>query len=477
MTNATVVGASIAGLTAALALSGAGYEVRVLERSAPPPEGPLEQAVRDWHRPTLPQAVHSHTLTSVGVRTLRRRAPQLLTTALEAGAELLDLLEALPPPVENRAREVGDDDLVALACRRSVLELLLYRTVRNLPQVRISHGTVVRGLALDSSGERVLGVRTGDGEVLPASVVIDATGRRAESRDWLTAAGIPVAEDLVTPSAITGYSRQYRLRDTGRPGPLNRGNATGGVWDHYAAALHPADNHTFAVAVMVPPGDHATARLREPGAFTAAARATPGLGAWLAPGVSDPLTPVNVIACPPNTLRGTVTTRQRPVAGLFAVGDAACVTNPLYGRGMSLAMDHAFQLADLLAGAAPDQSLGEAAARLAEQYFTPWYQLAARDDAQRAAQWQAATSGDRSPPQQPGGGPSPAQVRAAALTDGLVWRSVTRVIMGLSTPAEAFGDEKFQARVEQAPPIDPALLPAAPSREEFLRLIAATEGA
>lgn len=478
MATATVVGGSIAGLATALALGGAGYEVRVLERSAPPPDGPLEQAVADWHRPTVPQAVHSHTLTSVGVRALRRRAPQLFTTALEAGAELLDLIEALPPLVENRAREVGDDDLVALACRRSVFELLLYRTVRNLPQVRFEHGTVVRGLALDSSGERVRGVHTAGGEVLPASVVIDATGRRAESRDWLTAAGIPVAEDLVQPSAITGYSRQYRLRGTERPGPLNRGNATGGVWDHYAAALHPADNHTFAVAVMVPPGDHATARLREPDAFTAVARATPGIGAWLAPGVSDPLTPVNVIACPPNTLRGTVTTRQRPVAGLFAVGDAACVTNPLYGRGMSLALDHAFQLADLLAGATPDQALGEAAARLAEQCFTPWYEFAAREDAERAAQWQAATGGDRPPAQERrGNGPSPAQMRAATLTDGLVWRSVTRVIMGLSTPAAAFGDEKFRARVEQAPPIDPALLPAVPSREEFLRLIAAAEGA
>ncbi|WP_063786128.1 FAD-dependent oxidoreductase [Streptomyces noursei] len=483
---AIVVGGSVAGLATALALSGAGYEVRVLERSAAPPEGPVEQAVRDWHRPTVPQAVHSHSLTSIGVRTLRRRAPRLFDALLAAGAEPLDLMEALPPLVEDRAREVGDDDLVALACRRTVLELLLYRFVRDLPQVRLEHGTVVRGLALDSAGERVRGVHTADGEVLPASVVIDATGRRAASRDWLVSAGVPVAEDLVGPSALTGYSRQYRLRGSGRPGPLNRGNAVAGVWDHYAAALHPADNRTFAVAVMVPTGDRATARLREPGAFAAAARATPGIGAWLAPGVSDPLTPVNVITCPPNTLRGTVTTRQRPVAGLFAVGDAACVTNPLYGRGLSLALDHAFRLADLLTDAVPDLALGQAAGRLAEQCYAPWYAFAASEDAQRAAQWQAATGVGR-PPAQPqpqpqpqpqhGNGPSPARVRAASLTDGLVWRSVVRVVMGLSTPAAAFGDEKFRARVEQAPPIDPALLPAAPDRDAFLHLIAAAEGA
>lgn len=479
MADAIVVGGSIAGLAIALALSEAGYQVRVLERSVPPPEGPVEQAVRDWHRPSVPQAIHSHTLTSVGVRTLRRRAPQVLTAALEAGAELLDLLEALPPLIEDRAREVGDDDLVALACRRTVLEQLLYRTVRDLPGVRFHHRTVVRGLVLDTSGEQVRGVHTADGEMLPTSLVIDATGRRAESREWLTQAAISVAEDLVEPSGITGYSRQYRLRGTQRPGPLNRGNASGGVWDHYAAALHPADNHTFAVSVMMPAGDRATGNLREPGAFTAVARATPGMGAWLAPGVSEPLTPVNVIACPPNTLRGVATARQRPLAGLFVVGDAACVTNPMYGRGISLALDHAFQLADLLTGALPDQALGQAAARLSEQFFTPWYEFASREDAERTAQWRAmigAGGPSSSLPEQGGNKPGLGQARAAALTDGLVWRSVTRVIMGLNTPAETLGDEKFRARVEQAPPIPAGTLPAVPSRDELLELIVAAEG-
>ncbi|MFG2531767.1 NAD(P)/FAD-dependent oxidoreductase [Streptomyces sp. NPDC048516] len=428
----------------------------------------------------MSQAIHSHTLTSLGVRVLRRRAPQLLTAALDAGAELLDLIKALPALIEDRTREVGDDDLVTLACRRTVLEMLMYRTVRDLPQVRIDHGTAVRGLVLDSSSEQVRGVRTNTGEVVSAAVVIDATGRRAESRGWLAAAGVPVVEDLVQPCAITGFSRQYRLRGTGRPGPLNRGGAAGGVWDHYAAALHPGDSRTFAIAVMVLTGDRATAGLRATDAFTAAARATPDIGAWLAPGVSEPLTPVNVITCPPNVLRGTATTRQRPVAGLFTVGDAACVTNPLYGRGMSLAVEHAFQLADLLADASTDQALSQAAARLTERLFTPWYEFQAQEDRERTARWKAAaTGGDRSAtprPEPPGDRTSTGQVQAAALTDGLVWRSLTRVFMGLSTPATAFGDEKFLARVAQAPPIDPAGLPPVPGRDEFVRVIAAAKG-
>lgn len=214
MADAVVAGASIAGLAAALALAGTGHRVRVLERSAPPPDGPIEQAASSWHRPTVPQAIHSHTLTSVGVQVLRTRAPRVLQAALAAGAELLDLTEALPPLVEDRTRQVDDDQLAALACRRSVLELVLYRAVRALPQVRIDHGITVRGLALDPSLRRVRAVLTSGGERLPAGLVVDATGRRADSRDWLAAAGVPWPRTSPTPApspataASTGCAAQ-----------------------------------------------------------------------------------------------------------------------------------------------------------------------------------------------------------------------------------------------------------------------------
>ncbi|WP_206740190.1 SAM-dependent methyltransferase [Streptomyces lydicus] len=398
---------------------------------------------------------------------------------MDAGAELLDLTEALPASVRDRSREADDDELVALACRRNVFELLLYRAVRELPHVHSDRNVVVRDLVIDPSTDRVRAVVTAGGERIPADVVIDATGRRAQSRNWLAGAGIPVADDRTAPSALTGFSRQYRLHGSERPGPLNRGNAVGGIWDHYVAALHPADNGTFAIAVMVGSGDPAGAGLREPAAFTTVARGTPGIGPWLAPGVSEPLTPVNVITCPPNVLRGTATARRPAVAGLFAVGDAACVTNPLYGRGMSLALRHAFALAGLLGGATVDHELSRDAARLAEQVYAPWYRFAAQEDGRRTAQWNAATGGEPAAP--PAGvlGPLPApeQLRTAMLSDAFVWRTVTRTRMGLRDPAEAFADETFLARVRQAPPAGPALPPRALSREELLHAVRTTEGA
>ena len=480
MADVVITGGSVAGLTTALALGGAGHWVRVLERADAPPEGRPDEAVLAWHRPTVPQAIHSHTMSSSAVAVLRARLPGLLERLTDHGAELLDLLEALPPLVTDRAREAQDDELVALACRRNVFELLLYRAAHALPTVRLQHGVTVRGAEFGPAPlTRIRAVVTSDGTRVPADVVIDASGRRTASRSWLEAAGVPVAPDVQAPSAMTGYSRHYRLRTAARPGPLNRGNAVGGVWDHYAAALHPADNNTFAVALMMPAGDHETAALRRPDAFTAVARATPGIGAWLEPGTSTPLTPVNVIACPPNTLRGTAISHGQHAAGLFAVGDSACDTNPLYGRSMALALTHAFALADLIGTGQVDGTLSEAAAELAERVYRPWYEASAGEDRRRTALWTAAlATGTAGTPEDtaPAAGPGPERIRDAALTDGQVWRTVTRAAMGLRPPAEVLRDDKFLARVRHAAPVDPALLPKPPNREELLSLLASAAG-
>ena len=69
--------------------------------------------------------------------------------------------------------------------------------------------------------------------------------------------------------------------------------------DHYAAVVHPGDDDTFSVALMVLAEDEAMRVLREPATFTAVALATPGVADWLGPGMSTPITDVRAITCPP----------------------------------------------------------------------------------------------------------------------------------------------------------------------------------
>ncbi|MCC0095970.1 FAD-dependent monooxygenase [Streptomyces flavotricini] len=469
MTSTVIAGGGTAGLALALALGARGHRVRVLERSEPPPDGPVVKSAEVWERPSVPQAGHDHILNALGVRMLRSHAPAVLDAALAEGARLADLTTAAPPG----PAEPGDEELVTLLVRRCVLDLVLHRAVRALPRVTVSHRTTVAGVLTAPSGpttRRVTGVVTDRGERVPADLVVDASGRRSASRSWLAAAGFPAAGDLTGPSRLHAFGRFYRLRDPGGPppGPLNRANAAGGIWDHYSAVLHPADNDVFAITFGALPGDRAMAALRTPAAFTAACRLSPYLAAWVEEDAARPLGPVRAIAMPPNILRGAGPGRQRPVAGLLRVGDAACVTDPMFGRGLSLALAHAFRLADLI-GEDPvaDEWLGLAAADLADRVLRPWYELGAHDSRLRAERWRAAAGAPPvtepdppAPPVPPVPEPVWNAALAAAAGDRRVWRGITRIGTSLAAPAEVFADPEFLARVRAAAPGTPA--PAGP---------------
>jgi flavin-dependent dehydrogenase len=209
--------------------------------------------------------------------------------------------------------------------------------------------------------------------------------------------------------------------------------------------------------------------VRDAPAFTAVAEATPGLSPWLENGVSEPISGVHPFTSPPNVLRGAIGER---VAGLFPVGDAACVTNPLFGRGMSLAIAHAFALADLLAvRPVVDEVQAEAVAWLTEDFYRPWYEHAAAADRERIARWRAV--GEGSPP---AGAFPTAAIAAAAARDGIVWRGLTRMLMSLSTPAELTEDDTFMRRVAKASAGAARIGEPPPTRAELVRTITAAKG-
>ncbi|MDH2391179.1 FAD-dependent monooxygenase [Streptomyces sp. HNM0663] len=459
MAPTVIAGGGTAGLALALALGTRGHRVRLLERGEAPPDGPAVKSAEVWQRPTVPQAPHDHILNALGVRTLRRHAPRVLDAALGEGARLLDLRTAAPG-------EVADEDLLTLVCRRSVLDLVLHRAVRALPGVTITHDTTVTGLLLH--GQRVTGVAADTGETIPTDLVVDASGRRSASRSWLAAAGLKAPRDLTGPTRLRAFGRFYRLRDPDAPppGPLNRGNAAGGIWGHYSAVVHPADNDLFAITLGTLPGDHATTALGDPAAFTAACRISPYLAAWVDEAAAAPLGPVRVIGMPPNILRGTPS-----VTGLLQVGDAACVTDPMFGRGLSLALTHAFRLAELI-DRQPygSDELSRAAADLADELLRPWYEQAAHDSWARIERWRAETDMPPTSQRPPAPPPVPPHLWAAALTaaatDPVVWRGIARARTGLGTPAEIFADDGFLTRVEAAP-ATPLVGARPPTRSEL----------
>src|SRR5207244_7009259 len=133
-----------------------------------------DEAFLQWRRRGAPQTRHSHAFLARLRNLLRDRTPDVLESLLAEGATELRFTERMPPTIDDPSPQPGDEDLVALACRRSTFEWVLRRTVCGEHGVEFVHGTPVDGLEAD--GTRVTGVRLQDGRVINADLVVDAAG-------------------------------------------------------------------------------------------------------------------------------------------------------------------------------------------------------------------------------------------------------------------------------------------------------------
>ncbi len=373
-----MIGGGIAGLSTALACARDGHEVTILERDDTPMPASADEAF-EWKRTGAPQVRHSHALLARLRNLLRDRAPDLLAALLDAGATEIAFADNLPETLTDHDPRPGDNDLVALACRRTTFEWVLRSRVLEEPRVELCHG--VAAVTLDAVPDRVPRVTGVDGR--PADLVVDARGPRSTSDGWFAAIGAaPVAEELHE-SGIVYFSRFYRINPGAALPPLAGPVAADLGYLKYA--IFVGDDDTFSVTYAVESLDEELRKaLIEPDAFEAVARALTGVAEWRGEGVGGPITPVHVMAGLRNRYRPLVDEQGAPlVHGFAAVGDAAVCTNPLYGRGCSLASVHAFALADALRES-PDggDEFARTLATATDRELVPWFRSAVFQDAQ-----------------------------------------------------------------------------------------------
>jgi 2-polyprenyl-6-methoxyphenol hydroxylase-like FAD-dependent oxidoreductase len=476
MSKAIIAGGSVVGLGAAIALADRGHQVEILERLPGQAPTTIDEAAA-WQRPTVPQAVHSHAFASLGCNLLRERVPDVYEGLLAAGASEINLADYPPPTLPEFRRLPSDESLRMVLCRRSTFEFVLRQRALARPGVTFSADATVRGLVTDAGDpNRVTGVRLDGGQTRSADLVIDATGRRSAAASWLSAAHLPAWVVRSENCRIVYYTRYYRMLSAAPPGPLNRGFGAGGLWDSYTAVLFLGDNRTFSLSVGLLPEDTELKAVRYEPAFEAVIRATPFLAGWIAPGNSEPISPVYSMGSLDNSLR--LPDPARPlVKGFFPIGDAVCTTNPAFGRGVSLGLQHAFVLADLLEEHpnVDDKQAAEFSART-EALVKPWWEEAMANDRGRAAMWEATLAGR--PPQRPPAGVVTFGVAVAASTrDQEIWRRIANEMMMLVPPAALYADPEIAARIGKvfaAGP--PPQLPGA-SRDDLINAVNAAMAA
>ena len=443
--HAVIIGSGITGLAAARILSDRGARVTILERDAEPDAPTPDAAFTSWKRSGAPQARHSHAFLGRLRSLLRDRYPDLLEALRAAGAAELDMLERPPRTLPPLTREPGDEDLVALGCRRTTFEWVVRRNVLSRPGVALVPAAHARGLlATHARPPTVTGVRysAGDREVeLAADLVVDASGRQSKAPEWLAAIGAAPPRERNEPSGIIYYTRFYRFRDgVTPPPPSEHPSAADYNWIKYA--IFPADDRTFSITFAVPLAFPRLKVLAQPAAFAEMARALPALAPWTDPQVSEPIgdpqRPVQAMGGLINRLRRFVIDGEAVVLGLFVLGDAAYCTNPLYGRGCAQAFLHA----DLL-GAALDEhphdltAAARALERRARREIEPFYRaslLADRDAVRKAEGRKPRRFGDRLRQRYFEDG-----LIVATRCDPVVFRAFLRMFNMLEVPEQAFG--------------------------------------
>ena len=374
--RAVVVGAGVAGLATAAALTEAFSEVVVLERDNLP-DRPAQQ------RGTS-QGWHAHGILTGGQIALQELFPGIGQEFLRADAVLIrasqDLREEWPNRDPMPQRDLG---MISYTMSRPLIESTLRRRNLQLANVTFWPNTQVAGLEFD--GQCVTGVRCAAAydeaeHILQADLVVDASGRGELTGALLQTIGYKRPSDTSVGIDLYYTTAVVDIPDNAPP-------------DWKVVITHPHAPYSSRRAVMLPiegnrwmmtvAGRGTEKPPAEWEALLAYIKHLPTPTIHNAVKDSRPVDRLARFFLPESIWRHFEAMELFP-DGLIPVGDAICRFNPVYGQGMSVAAKEAVLLRRLLRDRAaqrdPLSGLGKAFFAEAQPLIeTPWTMAAIPD--------------------------------------------------------------------------------------------------
>jgi 2-polyprenyl-6-methoxyphenol hydroxylase-like FAD-dependent oxidoreductase len=435
--QAIVIGAGISGLAAARALADHFDRVVVLESDQLPDLA--------TPRPGVPQGKQAHGLLGGAIKALEELFPGFAQDLTLAGAVPLnpgfEILQEMPG-MDRFPMDKWDWRIYALT--RPLIERTLRRRVERHTNISVRSGCRVLEIMGTSDGSLATAVRlvTGSGsEILPADLVVDASRHGGLTMSFLEAAGLPAPEETTIGVDIRYGTALYALADDAMgqfKAIVTFAKAPDGV---HSAYLLPVENNCYQL-LLVGRGDDAPPA--DGDEFLAYAQKLPTDSVHNAMRGAKRLSEVARYGFPESRWRHFVQLDPFP-QNLLPIGDAICHLNPIYGQGITVAVQEANILRRLLS-ATPAEA--QTLAALARQFLTEAEALVKEP-------WAMSALPDFIYPQTRGERPADLEQRLnsqfaltrIATSDSAVWKLMSEV-RHLLRPLAALEEPELVRRVE-----------------------------
>lgn len=280
----------------------------------------------------IPQGIHLHVLLKRGQDVFEKIMPSVVLHMKERCPQIDWAYDSewVGPFGTNRPFRSG---IITSLASRAYLDSLMQNHIATITNIFPINGT--GSIVLNE--KRAIGAninRENRSDFLKGDVIVDARGRQSDLGQTLAAIGITLPRDFLD-SSLSYSTRIFRAAKNAEAKRQYYVQVRAGFRDH-GVVISPIEDERFVVTLIQNGGNPPKTEREFMKALERFSDKTKGLL------VDEPLSSVHVFRNF-SSRRYSFTGIPWP-SNLVAIGDAACVLNPVYGQGMTLAAIQAAML-------------------------------------------------------------------------------------------------------------------------------------